>query len=131
MITDEYNYRDGDRGFDNTVDHELKAEITCIMCSRVFRINDGEQDFFAQRGLSQPKRCPPCRAERKAEAAREGSSWEQRPVPPRRPTTYEVECRHCNRLTMVPFTPREGSEVYCRVCWEGVKNVGTGGAVYV
>ena len=101
--------------------------ITCMMCGDVFSLQEGEQDFFAQRGLDLPKRCPSCRAERKAQAIREG----HRPAPPVQRSTSQVECHHCNRVTVVPFTPREGSEVYCRVCWEGIKNVGTAGAVYV
>ena len=106
-----------------------KAEVTCIMCKRVFTLEDGEVDFYAQRGLDQPKRCQPCRAVRKAHAVREG---DRQPIQPlRRPINNKVECHHCNRLTVVPFTPREGSEVYCRVCWEGVKIGGTTGALYV
>ena len=103
------------------------SSITCMMCGDVFSLREGEQDFFAQRGLDLPKRCPPCRAERKAQSTQEGSRQSHSSPSP----TSQVECHHCYRATVVPFTPREGSDVYCRVCWEGIKNVGTSGAVYV
>lgn len=102
-------------------------DYTCMMCGAVFTLQDGEQDFYVQRGLSLPKRCVPCRAERKAQSLREQS----RSAPKKQATTTQVRCKHCKRLTIIPFIPQEGSEVYCRICWEGVKNVGVTGAVYV
>lgn len=112
MITDKHNGVEG----------EHEGIIKCMVCGNVFSLREGEQDFFIQRGLDLPKRCPPCRAERKAQASVGG---------PRTVSSSRVECDHCNRLTVVPFVPIEGSEVYCRVCWEGIKNVGTAGAIYV
>jgi CxxC-x17-CxxC domain-containing protein len=112
----------------SNIDRERDSVITCMMCGTVFSLQEGEQDFYIQRGLDLPKRCPTCRAERKAQKA-VGEGF--RPPVQKQPTTSEVECHHCNRVTVVPFTPREGSSVYCRVCWEGIKNVGVTGAVYV
>lgn len=100
-------------------------ECICMECGLDFEIKDSEGTFYIQRGLSLPKRCAPCRAERKAASYSNGQPLTTRF------NTSEVECNHCTRLTVVPFTPREGSAVYCRVCWEGVKNVGTTGAIYV
>lgn len=40
--------------------------ITCIDCQQPFTFNAEEQGFFWSKGLSQPKRCKPCRAKRKA-----------------------------------------------------------------
>ena len=109
------------------IDDELGSDYTCMMCGAVFNLKEGEEGFYIQRGLSLPKRCVPCRAERKAQNMKE----QTRAVPQRQPTTKQVKCQHCKRLTIIPFVPREGSEVYCRICWEGVKNVGGAGAVYV
>lgn len=48
--------------------------FTCVQCGAQFVFSADEQDFFESRGLhSPPKRCKPCRAEkRKARRARRG-----------------------------------------------------------
>lgn len=120
-MTDEYSGIGDDQG----------SDITCIMCGVVFNLQGGEQDFYVQRGLILPKRCNSCRAERKAQVTQVTKEVSRNPAPQRRPITQQVECDHCNRRTLIPFIPKEGSEVYCRICWEGVRNVGTTGAVYV
>jgi len=106
---------------------EHVEDSTCVECGEVFILQEGEQGFYIQRGLSLPKRCGSCRAERKAQKMRE----QTRAAPQKQPTTKQVTCQHCERLTIIPFIPQEGSDVYCRICWEGVKNVGLAGAVYV
>ena len=37
----------------------------CMECNDTFELNEGEKDFFVQRGLELPKRCKPCRVSRK------------------------------------------------------------------
>jgi len=39
--------------------------ITCCDCGDEFIFEVGEQAYFASKGLSDPKRCPACRRERK------------------------------------------------------------------
>jgi hypothetical protein len=39
--------------------------ITCSDCKADFVFSEGEQKFFASKGLSIPKRCKPCRQARK------------------------------------------------------------------
>ena len=41
--------------------------IKCKDCGNDFEFTKGEQDFFQQRGLYPPKRCPTCRMKRKKE----------------------------------------------------------------
>jgi hypothetical protein len=36
-----------------------------VDCSSTFLFEVGEQKFFKMRGLTPPKRCPPCRSKRK------------------------------------------------------------------
>jgi hypothetical protein len=57
-------------------------EITCIEagCGRTFIFEAGEQKFYAEKGFTPPKRCKPCRDERKAQ--RNGGGGGSRP--PRR-----------------------------------------------
>lgn len=45
--------------------------ITCSDCGQEFTLSAGEQQFFATKGLFEPKRCPLCRQKRKAEKANE------------------------------------------------------------
>ena len=55
------------------INDELGSDYTCMMCGAVFNLKEGEEGFYIQRGLSLPKRCVSCRAERKAQKMREGT----------------------------------------------------------
>ncbi|MEP7158940.1 MAG: CxxC-x17-CxxC domain-containing protein [Chloroflexota bacterium] len=51
--------------------------ITCLDCGQEFTFTAGEQEFFAQRGFTEPpKRCPSDRALRKAQRSRGSSSYD-------------------------------------------------------
>ena len=39
--------------------------LTCLDCGREFTFASGEQRYFWAKGLSEPKRCKPCRVLRK------------------------------------------------------------------
>ena len=39
--------------------------LTCLDCGREFTFASGEQRYFWAKGLSEPKRCKPCRMLRK------------------------------------------------------------------
>ena len=59
----------------------MSQHFTCVDCGRGFTLSSDEQRFFLERGLSLPKRCPACRAERK----RERTSGTAASGPPPRP----------------------------------------------
>src|SRR5437773_11747699 len=40
--------------------------LTCRDCGTNFTFTEGEQDFYGQKGYSEPSRCPDCRAAKKA-----------------------------------------------------------------
>jgi DNA-directed RNA polymerase subunit RPC12/RpoP len=44
-------------------------ELTCKDCGNTFIFTEGEQEFYAQKGFSNPVRCPECRQKRKANKA--------------------------------------------------------------
>ena len=46
--------------------------LTCADCGQEFVFTASEQDFYAQRGFTEPRRCPSCRASRKAARNAEG-----------------------------------------------------------
>jgi hypothetical protein len=43
-------------------------EITCRDCGGIFTFTAGQQVYFASKQLQQPRRCEPCRRERRAGA---------------------------------------------------------------
>src|SRR2546422_11514226 len=48
--------------------------LTCRDCGTNFTFTEGEQDFYGQKGYSEPMRCPDCRAAKKAARAGGGYS---------------------------------------------------------
>ncbi len=54
--------------------------LICRDCACEFAFTAGEQEFFNERGFADPKRCKPCREQRKAELA-------DAPSPRSKPTT--------------------------------------------
>jgi hypothetical protein len=45
--------------------------LMCVDCAELFFWTAGEQKFYFAKGLSEPKRCPTCRAVRRATIVRE------------------------------------------------------------
>jgi hypothetical protein len=46
--------------------------LSCIDCRKMFTWSVGEQEYYAQKNFSQPKRCPDCRQRRREEKERQG-----------------------------------------------------------
>ena len=44
--------------------------LTCSDCGMEFAFTEREQAFYAEKGFSEPRRCPSCRASRKAARGR-------------------------------------------------------------
>lgn len=100
--------------------------LTCSDCGQEFTFTASEQEFFAQKGFSNPSRCPSCRAARKA--AREGgSSYGSSYGAPRQ--MYPAVCAQCGKETEVPFQPSGDRPVYCSDCFrEHSPNRSSGGS---
>src|SRR5262249_9010466 len=80
-----------------------------------FVFTQGEQDFFAQRGLlNEPSRCPSCRAARKAGRGLGGGSARSRAGARE---MFPSVCSQCGRETGGPFRPTSGKPVYCADCF--------------
>ena len=88
--------------------------LTCNDCGQQFTFTASEQEFFAQKGFSEPSRCPACRAARKA--AREGGSSYGGARGGER-QMYPAVCAQCGKQTEVPFQPRGDRPVYCSDCF--------------
>ena len=76
--------------------------LTCEECGKDFIFTAGEQEFYEEKGFTPPKRCPDCRAAKKA-AGRQFT---------------KVTCAGCGKETEVPFVPSGDRPVYCRECFE-------------
>lgn len=89
--------------------------VVCLDCGETFVFSAEDQEFFAQKGYSEPKRCPACRAQRKANSSggqsrNNGYGRQQKPQ-------YRVTCSACGCETTVPFEPKAGRPVYCSDCY--------------
>jgi CxxC-x17-CxxC domain-containing protein len=119
-------------------------DLTCADCGQEFVFTASEQDFFSQRGFTEPRRCPSCRASRKASRNSEsgGSSYGSysagggysaggsggsggdygggggggyRDRGPRE--MFAATCSSCGKEAQVPFKPTSGKPVYCSDCF--------------
>lgn len=106
--------------------------LTCRDCGTTFTFTEGEQDFYAQKGYSEPARCPDCRAAKKASrndgygssSYSGGYSGGGGGYGRSERTMTQVVCANCGKDTEVPFVPRGDKPVYCSDCYS---TVGGGG----
>ena len=102
--------------------------LTCADCGQEFLFSGDDQEFYASRGFTEPKRCRSCRALRRSEreGGEGGASFNRPPRPERE--MFDVVCRNCGQPTKVPFQPRGDRPVYCRDCFERVGRPSGGGS---
>lgn len=53
-------------------------QLDCVECGKKFEFSTEDQEFYAKKGYSSPKRCPECRARRKAQNNNNGGYRERR-----------------------------------------------------
>lgn len=82
-------------------------ELTCEDCSATFTFTEAEQEFYASKDLSEPKRCKDCRQARKAQRQNR--------------EMHDAVCAKCGTDCQVPFKPRPeeegGKPVLCLECF--------------
>jgi CxxC-x17-CxxC domain-containing protein len=94
--------------------------LQCTDCGVSFTFSVQDQEFFASKGYTnEPKRCPTCRAARKAE--RGNTSYGNGGYATRR-EMFPATCSDCGKATQVPFEPRNGKPVYCSDCYRKVRS---------
>jgi CxxC-x17-CxxC domain-containing protein len=126
--------------------------LTCRDCGQEFTFTAGEQDFYTQRGFSDPQRCPDCRAQRKTQRNAGGSGGSSYGgggyssggydndsgyssggggyrsggggggYSSAPRQLYSATCSECGKETEVPFNPTPGKPVYCRECFQSRKS---------
>lgn len=100
--------------------------LTCRDCGNEFVFTEGEQKFYAEKGLqNKPTRCSTCRQARKQSqgGANTGSSSGgrdrgSRPQNNADRVQHPVQCASCGKETTVPFVPKYDRPVYCSECFE-------------
>ena len=105
--------------YDNMTDKAL----TCADCGQEFMFTASEQQFYADRGFTEPRRCRSCRASRKQArgegqssggyAANGGDGGYQRSER----EMFSATCSSCGREARVPFRPSGSKPVYCSDCF--------------
>jgi CxxC-x17-CxxC domain-containing protein len=96
--------------------------LTCADCSQEFVFTASEQDFYAQRNFTEPRRCSSCRASRKAASGDGGGGYGGGSYGggggsrgPRE--MFTATCSSCGKDAQVPFRPTSGKPVYCTDCF--------------
>lgn len=103
--------------------------LTCADCSQEFSFTGTEQQFYADRQFSEPRRCPSCRAIRKAARGDSGGNggysagggggyssggggYDRAPR-----EMFSATCSSCGKEAQVPFRPSGSKPVYCSDCF--------------
>jgi CxxC-x17-CxxC domain-containing protein len=104
--------------------------LTCVDCNQEFAFTASEQQFYADRQFSEPRRCPSCRASRKASRGESGGGYSSGggggyssggggggyDRGPRE--MFAATCSSCGREAQVPFRPSGAKPVYCSDCFK-------------
>lgn len=124
--------------------------LTCADCGQEFVFTASEQDFYAQRGFTEPRRCPSCRASRKAARGSSGAGYGSGGGDYSSGGGYSAggsysaggydggggygggrdrgaremftaTCSNCGNEARVPFRPTSGKPVYCSDCFRTMR----------
>jgi CxxC-x17-CxxC domain-containing protein len=107
----------------------MDRTLTCADCRSEFTFTASEQEFYTEKGFSEPRRCPSCRAAKKAarnagggggygDSSYGGSSYgSSRSYSSGPREMFSATCSNCGREARVPFNPTSGKPVYCSDCF--------------
>ena len=89
--------------------------LTCQECGQSFTFSADDQQYHAEKGYAnEPKRCPTCRANRRADGGYGGGGGGGYGS---RREMHPAVCAQCGKDTQVPFLPRGDRPVYCSDCF--------------
>ncbi len=96
------------------------SNLTCVECNSEFVFSADDQQYHAERGYEDPKRCPSCRQAKRAGGGGHGGGrgyggggyggGGSRQM-------YDAVCDDCGSACQVPFQPRQDRPVYCNDCF--------------
>ncbi len=81
--------------------------LVCRECGEEFTFTGGEQEFYHEKGFTDPKTCKNCRG-------KGGARREERPK-------FTAVCAGCGADAILPFKPSGERPVYCSNCFERIK----------
>jgi CxxC-x17-CxxC domain-containing protein len=96
--------------------------LTCVDCNQQFSFTASDQQFYADRQFSEPRRCPACRAAKKAARGESTGSYGggyggSTGGYGREREMFSATCDSCGREARVPFRPSGAKPVYCSDCF--------------
>ena len=121
--------------------------LTCSDCNSEFEFTEREQAFYAEKGFSEPRRCPSCRASRKAARNSDSGGYGGGSYSSGYGDSgygggggysaggyssggggygqrssgpremFAATCSSCGKEAKVPFRPTNGKPVYCSDCF--------------
>jgi CxxC-x17-CxxC domain-containing protein len=101
--------------------------LTCADCGQEFTFTSSEQQFYADRQFSEPRRCASCRAIRKASRGSGNGGYASGGYSSGGDTAggydrgsremFSATCANCGREAQVPFRPTGARPVYCSDCF--------------
>lgn len=120
--------------------------LTCADCGQEFTFTAAEQQFYTDRGFSEPRRCASCRAIRKAQRGDTGGGSRSYSssgggggyssggggysgggysgggggggYQRAEREMFSATCSSCGKEAQVPFRPTSGKPVYCSDCFK-------------
>jgi CxxC-x17-CxxC domain-containing protein len=103
----------------------MDKTLVCQDCGTSFNFSEDDQRYHAEKGYTEPKRCPSCRANRRASSGGGygggyGGGRGSREMHP-------ATCAQCGKETEVPFRPSGDRPVYCSDCFSKRPATGGGG----
>ncbi len=81
------------------------VEIPCVQCKEIFIFSEKEQEIYYQRNMMTPQRCTKCRTRKAALSEDKGKR-------------FEIVCDHCGKHDTVPFKPKVGRSILCKICFQ-------------
>ena len=105
--------------------------LSCVDCNQEFVFTASEQQFYADRQFTEPRRCPSCRAAKKAQRGDSGggsysgggrssggySSGGSGGYSSGPREMFSATCSSCGKEAQVPFRPSGAKPVYCSDCF--------------
>lgn len=105
------NYQDKELTCTDSYHDQNTLDETGMPAPKEFTFTAEEQEFYAEKGFSEPQRCQACRAAKKARfnGDRRGGGARQ---------MHPAVCAGCGQNTEVPFEPTGSRPVYCNSCFQ-------------
>ena len=102
--------------------------LTCADCGTGFTFSADDQAYHAERGFTnEPRRCPDCRSQRRAQQGGGGSYSGGGGYGGGERQMFSATCGSCGKEARVPFEPRGDRPVYCSDCFRSQQGGGSYG----